>query len=122
MRPARRGRAAAARAYQPRLSGVLAPILLGAAFLARDCLGLWVRLIAQTVPCHTTLMSYHENFWVVAGTAAPVIALAAVVALPDTSDMLRGFGQLVLQQRLVISGSAGIVRFPGAGLAVAPPV
>jgi hypothetical protein len=30
-------------------------------------------------------MSYHETFWVVVGTAAPVIALAAVVALPDAS-------------------------------------
>jgi hypothetical protein len=28
---------------------------------------------------------------------------------------------LVLQQRLEISGSAGVVRFPGGGLAVAPP-
>jgi uncharacterized membrane protein len=32
-------------------------------------------------------VSYHEAFWVVTGTAAPVIALAAVVALPDTSAM-----------------------------------
>jgi hypothetical protein len=29
-------------------------------------------------------VSYHETFWVVAGTAAPVIALAAVVTLPDS--------------------------------------
>ncbi len=29
-------------------------------------------------------MSFHESFWVVAGTAAPVIALAAVISLGDT--------------------------------------
>jgi hypothetical protein len=28
-------------------------------------------------------VSYHESFWVVIGTAAPVIALAAAVALPE---------------------------------------
>jgi hypothetical protein len=28
-------------------------------------------------------VSYHESFWVVMGTAAPVIALRAVVALPE---------------------------------------
>lgn len=38
-------------------------------------------------------MSYQETFWVVVGTAAPVIALAAVVALPDTSNMFPDFIQ-----------------------------
>jgi hypothetical protein len=30
-------------------------------------------------------VAYHETFWVVAGTAAPVIALAAVVTVSSTS-------------------------------------
>lgn len=30
---------------------------------------------------------YHEAFWVVTGTAAPVIALAVVVAIPDLADV-----------------------------------
>jgi hypothetical protein len=38
-------------------------------------------------------VSYHEAFWVVTGTAAPVIALAAVVALPDVAT-LRALGQV----------------------------
>lgn len=28
-------------------------------------------------------MSFHESFWVTVGTAAPIIALAAIVSLPD---------------------------------------
>src|SRR6516162_1398940 len=31
--------------------------------------------------CETAPVAYHKDFWVVVGTAAPVIALAAVVAL-----------------------------------------
>jgi hypothetical protein len=31
--------------------------------------------------CQTARVAYHKDFWVVVGTAAPVIALAAVVAL-----------------------------------------
>ncbi len=46
-------------------------------------------------------MSYHEAFWVVAGTAAPVIALAALVALPDTSDMYEDLGQAMLDESLL---------------------
>ena len=37
-------------------------------------------------------MSYHESYWVVVATAAPVIALAATVALPEayrTQDQMR---------------------------------
>ena len=34
--------------------------------------------------CHTSAVTaYHEAFWVITGTAAPVIALAVVVATPD---------------------------------------
>jgi hypothetical protein len=33
--------------------------------------------------CQTALVHYHESFWVTVGTAAPVIALAAIVSLPD---------------------------------------
>jgi hypothetical protein len=36
---------------------------------------------------HSAHAEYHEQFWVVAGTAAPVIALAAVVAAGPTYDM-----------------------------------
>ena len=35
-------------------------------------------------PCHTAMVTYHETFWVVTGTTAPVIALAVVIALPDS--------------------------------------
>lgn len=34
-------------------------------------------------------MSYHEAFWLATAAAAPVIALAAVVALPDMADATR---------------------------------
>jgi hypothetical protein len=37
-------------------------------------------------PCHTVGVSFHETFWVVTGTAAPVIALAAIVSVRDVSD------------------------------------
>jgi hypothetical protein len=33
--------------------------------------------------CQNRVMTFHENFWVVAGAAAPVIALANLVALND---------------------------------------
>jgi hypothetical protein len=36
----------------------------------------------------TSLVAFHESFWVVAGTAAPVIALAVIVSL---RDVLRDF-------------------------------
>jgi hypothetical protein len=32
--------------------------------------------------------NYHEAFWAVAGAAAPAIAIAAAVALPDTSQLV----------------------------------
>jgi hypothetical protein len=34
-------------------------------------------------------VSYHDSFWLATGAAAPVIALAAVVALPDIAVMER---------------------------------
>lgn len=33
--------------------------------------------------CHTIGVTFHETFWVVGGTAAPVIALAAIVSVKD---------------------------------------
>lgn len=36
------------------------------------------------LPCQTVVVTFHEAVWVVAGTAAPVIALAVVVSLGDT--------------------------------------
>ncbi len=40
--------------------------------------------------CHTARVSFNETFWVVAGTAAPVIALAAVIGLADVLRQLVG--------------------------------
>jgi hypothetical protein len=34
------------------------------------------------------LVAYHETFWLISGTAAPVIALAQAVALTDASSVL----------------------------------
>ena len=43
--------------------------------------------------CQTASVSFHESFWVAIGAAAPVIALAAIVAFTDTgrtwADWLR---------------------------------
>ena len=36
-------------------------------------------------------MAFHESFWVVTGTAAPVIALAAIVSLADADREFIGF-------------------------------
>src|SRR5947209_3493922 len=41
-----------------------------------------------TAKCHTALMAFHETFWVVTGTAAPVIALAAVVSAGDADEQV----------------------------------
>jgi hypothetical protein len=38
--------------------------------------------------CHTALMAFHEAFWVVTGTAAPVIALAAIVSAGDADEQV----------------------------------
>jgi hypothetical protein len=38
--------------------------------------------------CQTSFVAFHESFWVVAGTAPPVIALAVIVSL---RDVLRDF-------------------------------
>jgi hypothetical protein len=38
--------------------------------------------------CHTALMVFHETFWAVTGTAAPVIALAAVVSAGDADEQV----------------------------------
>ena len=37
--------------------------------------------------CETTDVVLYESFWLASAAAAPVIALAAVVALPDTSEV-----------------------------------
>jgi hypothetical protein len=36
-------------------------------------------------------VAFHESFWVVTGTAAPVIALAAIVSLADADREFMGF-------------------------------
>jgi hypothetical protein len=41
--------------------------------------------------CQTVVVTFHEAVWVVAGTAAPVIALAGVVSLGDTAREFRAF-------------------------------
>jgi uncharacterized membrane protein YbhN (UPF0104 family) len=38
--------------------------------------------------CDTAAVAFHESFWVATSAAAPVIALAAIVALPDLSSTL----------------------------------
>jgi hypothetical protein len=48
--------------------------------------------------CDTAAMSFpHESFWLATATAAPVIALAAIVALPDTSVIAQKFIDLRLK-------------------------
>ncbi len=42
-------------------------------------------MVSATGPCKTSRVAYREQFWVVAGAAAPVIALAAVVATNDAA-------------------------------------
>jgi len=54
-------------------------------------------------------------------------AMAGDQSLFTTADAIERLWEisaplLVLQQRLVTSGSASVVRFSGGGLAVAPPV
>jgi hypothetical protein len=50
--------------------------------------------------CNTATVAYHEAFWVVIGAAAPVVALAVIVSLPDSltlagqADMDRGVNAL----------------------------
>jgi hypothetical protein len=38
--------------------------------------------------CDTSAVAFHESFWVATSAAAPVIALAAIVALPDASTVV----------------------------------
>lgn len=38
--------------------------------------------------CHTAIVAFHEAFWIVTGTAAPVIALAAVVSAGEAYEQL----------------------------------
>ena len=42
--------------------------------------------------CHTALVVFHETFWVLTGTAAPVIALAGVVSLNEVAAAARLLG------------------------------
>jgi hypothetical protein len=58
-------------------------------------------------------MSFHESFRVVAGTAAPVIALAAVVSL---SKIIRT--QAPVDEICVVAPTAGVLLLAHAGLAV----
>ena len=37
--------------------------------------------------CETASVSFHENSWLAASTAAPVITLAVVVVIPDTAGI-----------------------------------
>lgn len=38
--------------------------------------------------CDTAAVAFHENFWLATSAVAPVIALAAVVALPDATSLV----------------------------------
>ena len=41
------------------------------------------RLVCHPGTCDTATVAFHEGFWVATSAAAPVIALAAIVAIPD---------------------------------------
>jgi hypothetical protein len=63
-------------------------------------------------------MAFHENFWIVTGTAAPVIALSCIVLNNDLTstfvDALRirsGFGPDAQLTELAIGGTAQFVYF-----------
>jgi hypothetical protein len=54
------------------------------------------RALAVVIPaCQTAPVTYHEAFWVATAAAAPVIALATVVAGPDAD----GVGVLAVDRR-----------------------
>ena len=69
-------------------------------------------------------MAFHDNFWVVAGAAAPVIALANLVALPDSYKFIgeiraskSGEGSLSTKQaRMLTFYTVGIVMISAANL------
>jgi len=49
-----------------------------------------LRLIVDTSAskaCQTACVAFHDSFWVLAGTAAPVIALAAVLSAREVDDL-----------------------------------
>jgi hypothetical protein len=45
-------------------------------------------------PCHTVGMTFHDTLWVLTGTAAPVIALAAIVSLRDVLNDTRAMANV----------------------------
>jgi hypothetical protein len=58
-----------------------------------DNLTPWQRVAPSSVARvgHTAAMAFHESFWVVAGTAAPIIALANLVAIGDGWGLSESF-------------------------------
>ena len=56
--------------------------------------------------CHSALVAFHEAFWVLTGTAAPAVALAAVVSMRDVNDYSyrRGLQLRALRDDVVASG------------------
>jgi hypothetical protein len=50
------------------------------------------------VLCQTPDVGYHETFWVVAGAAAPVIALASIVAVGATQGALSARGNAIIRE------------------------
>lgn len=56
--------------------------------------------------CHTAHVAFHEAFWIVTGTAAPVVALAAVVSMRDVNDYSyrRGLQLRALTEDVVANG------------------
>jgi len=45
--------------------------------------------------CQTSVVAYHEAFWVVTGTAAPVIALAAILSVGESATVGRNLGRFI---------------------------
>jgi hypothetical protein len=70
----------------------------------------------------TAAVSYQESFWLATSAAAPIIALAAMVALPDTADVTFATAREVsrLRQRTAPpdTSRSEIVKLVYRGLAV----
>lgn len=68
----------------------------------------------------TAGVSFHENFWLAASAAAPVITLAIVVAIPDAANMrFRAAGAMRAAE---VSGGSPRSRARMIGRAATAPV
>lgn len=56
---------------------------------------LWASILAGVPARHAHPMTFHADFWVVAGTAAPVIALSSILVLGDLLKMHQDVGRVM---------------------------